>query len=148
MKKITVITLVGAIAMMLTFGIGIARTAGPCIVGQDYDQAPANSSRPPQNGFPSFGDGWNIEHGMMGPGMMGIYPWERPPFRQFSKPLDKEDAQALSQNYLNSTNNPNLKLGQETDKGIRYEFDIVTKDKSLVDRLFVSKDTGEIRSAY
>lgn len=148
MKKITVITLVGAIAMMLAFGIGIARTAGLCIVGQDYYQAPANSSRPSQKGFPSFGNGWNIERGMMGPGMMGIYPWKRPPFRQFSKPLDKEDAQALSQNYLDSTNNPNLKLGQETDKGIRYEFDVVTKDNSLVDRLLVSRDTGEIRSAY
>ena len=143
MKKITVITLVGAIAMMLSFGIGIARTAGPCIVGQDYDPAPATSSHPPQNGFPSFGDGWNIERGMM-----GIYPWGRPPFRVFSKPLDKEDARALSQNYLDSTNNPNLKLGQETDKGTRYQFDVVTKDNSLVDRLLVSKNTGEIRSAY
>jgi hypothetical protein len=148
MKKITVITLAGAIAMMLAFGIGIARTAGPCIVGQGYDQAPATRSRPPQNGFPSFRDGWNIERGMMGPGMMGISPWKRPPFRQFSKPLDKEDAQALSQSYLDSTNNPNLKLGRETDKGTRYEFDVVTRDDSLVDRLLVSKDTGEIRSAY
>jgi len=148
MKKITVITVVGAIAMMLAFGIGIAKTAGPCIVGQDYDHVPVTSSRPPQNGFPSFGDGWNIERGMMGPGVMNIYPWERPPFRVFSKPLDKEDARALSQNYLDSTNNPNLKLGQETDKGTRYEFDVVTKDNSLVDHLLVSKNTGEIRSAY
>jgi len=49
---------------------------------------------------------------------------------------------------LDSTSNPNLKLGQETDKGTRYEFDVVTKDNSLVDRLLVSKNTGEIRSAY
>lgn len=148
MKKVTVITLAGAIAMVLAFGIGIARTAGPCIVGQGYNQTPTTSSRPPQNRSNSFGGGRNIERGMMGPGKMGIYPWESPPFRQFDKPLDKEDAQALLQNYLDSTNNPNLKLGQETDKGTGYEFDVVTKDNSLVDRILVSKDTGDFRSAY
>jgi hypothetical protein len=156
MNKTTVITLAGGIAMMLAFGIGVAKTAGPCMVGPDYDKAPAASPQPPQDRSNSFGDGWNIERGMMGPGelngrgpgMTEIYPWVIPPRRQFDNPIDKKDAQALLQNYLDSTNNPNLKLGQETDKGTRYEFDVVTKDNSLVDRLRVSKDTGEIRSAY
>ena len=156
MNKTTVITLAGGIAMMLAFGIGVAKTAGPCMVGQDYYKAPAASPEAPQNRFNWFGDGWNIERGMMGPGelngrgpgMTEIYPWVIPPYRQFDTPIDKKDAQALLQNYLDSTNNPNLKLGQETDKGTRYEFDVVTKDNSLVDRLRVSKDTGEIRSAY
>jgi hypothetical protein len=156
MNKTTVITLAGGIAMMLAFGIGVSKTAGQCMVGPDYDKAPAASPQPPQDRFNWFGDGWNIERGMIGPGelngrgpgMTEIYPWVIPPYRQFDNPIDKKDAQALLQNYLDSTNNPNLKLGQETDKGTRYEFDVVTKDNSLVDRLRVSKDTGEIRSAY
>jgi hypothetical protein len=156
MNKTTVITLAGGIAMMLAFGIGVAKTAGPCMVGQDYDKAPAASPLPPQDRSNSFGDGWNIERGMMrpgwhnggGPDMMGIYPWDSPPYRQFDNPIDKKDAHALVQNYLDSTNNPNLKVGSETDKGTGYEFDIVTKDNSLVDRLLVSKDTAEIHSAY
>jgi hypothetical protein len=156
MNKTTVITLAGGIAMMLAFGIGVAKTAGPCMVGQDQDKAPAAGPEATQNRFNWFGDGWNIERGMMGPGelngrgpgMTEIYPWVIPPYRRFDNPIDKKDAQALLQNYLDSTNNPNLKLGQETDKGTRYEFDVVTKDNSLVDRLRVSKDTGEIRSAY
>ena len=45
MNKTTVITLAGGIAMMLAFGIGVAKTAGPCMVGPDYDKAPAASSR-------------------------------------------------------------------------------------------------------
>jgi hypothetical protein len=156
MNKTTVITLAGGIAMMLAFGIGVVKAVGPCMVGQDYDKAPAASPEPPQNRFNSFADGWNIERGMMGPGWhngrgpggVGIYPWDIPPYRQFNNPIDRRDARVLVQNYLDSTNNPNLKLGQETDKGTGYEFDIVTKDRSIVDRLLVSKDTAEIHSAY
>jgi hypothetical protein len=155
MNKTTVITLAGGIAMMLAFGIGVAKTAGPCMVGQDQDKAPAASPPPSQNRLNSFGDGWNIERGMMGPGelgrgpgMTGIYPWDSPPYRQFDSPIDIKDAHALVQNYLDSTNNPNLKVGSETDKATGYEFDIVTKDNSLVDRFMVSKDTAEIHSAY
>jgi len=156
MKRITVITLAGGIAMMLAFGIGVAKTIGPCRVGQDDDQAPLASPAPRQNRLNSFGNGWNIERGMMGPGwhngetagMMGIYPWDSPPYRHFDKPLDKKNAEALVQNYVDSTNNPNLVVGQEMDKGTDYEFDIVTKDNALVDRLLVSKGTAEIHSAY
>jgi hypothetical protein len=156
MNKTTVITLAGGIAMMLAFGIGVVKAVSPCMVGQDYDKAAAASLEPPQNRFNSFGDGWTIERGMMGSGwhngggprVVKIYPWDIPPYRQFNNPIDKRDAQVLVQNYLDSTNNPNLKLGQETDKGTGYEFDIVTKDSSIVDRLLVSKDTAEIHSAY
>jgi len=156
MNKTAVITLAGVIAMMLAFGIGVAKTAGPCIVGQDYGQAPAPSPESPQNRFNSFGDGWNIERGMMepvwrnggAPREVKIYPWVMPPYRQFDNPIAKKDAQVLVQNYVDSTNNPNLRLGQETDKGSGYEFDIVTKDHSIVDCLLVSKDTAEIHSAY
>lgn len=155
MNKATVITLAGGIAMMLAFGIGVAKTTGPCVVGPDRDKAPAAGPPPPQNHLNSFGNGWNIERGMMGsdglsrgPGMAKIFPWESPPYRQFGNPIDKKDAHELAQNYVDSTNNPNLKLGSETDNGTGYEFDIVTKDNSIVDRLLVSKNTAEIHSAY
>lgn len=156
MNRLPIITLAGAIAMMLAFGIGISSASGPCTEGQDYGRAQATGPSPPQNRSNSFGDGWNIERGMMGPGwrngtgaaMPGVYPWESPPYRRFDKPLDKMEALVLVQNYVDSTNNPNLKLGQETDNATGYELDIVTKDNSLVDRLLVNKDNAEIHSAY
>ena len=87
-------------------------------------------------------------HSGMGSDTPGAYPWYNPPYRRFPTPIDKKDAQTLAENYVDSTNNPNLKLGKEKDEVTDYEFDIVTRNNSLVDRLLVNKDTGEIRSAY
>jgi hypothetical protein len=121
MNKTTVITWAGGIAMMLAFGISVAKTAGPCMVGQDQDKTPAASPEATQNRFNWFGDGWNIEHGMMGPGelngrgpgMTAIYPWVIPPYRQFDNPIDKKDAHALVQNYIDfdlRSQNTDMKL--------------------------------------
>jgi len=53
------------------------------------------------------------------------------------------------ENYLNSTRNPNLKLGKIKDEGSAFEADIVTKSNgSLVDQMLVSKDTGWLHSVY
>jgi hypothetical protein len=156
MSKLRMITLVGAIAVMLAFGIGVSNAAGPSTGGQGSDRDHTTGTQPLQYRSDSFENDWNIERGMMGSGwhngtgagMLGVYPWETPPYRQFETPIDKKDARVLLQNYLDSTNNPNLKLGQETDNGTGYELDILTKDNSLVDRLLVNKATGEIYSAY
>lgn len=156
MSKLRTITLSGAIAVVLAIGIGVSSAAGPRTAGQDYDRDPTPGSQPPQYWSSSFENDWTIERGMMGPGwhngtgagMLGLCPWESPPYRQFETPIDQKDARVLLQNYLDSTNNPNLKLGQETNNGAGYELDILTKDNSLVDRLLVNKKTGEIRSAY
>jgi hypothetical protein len=89
--------------------------------------------------------GWGMGPGMMGPGYRGQYG---PQFRQSQKPLDREEAKEEVENYLRSTRNPNLKLGEITDKGSYFEADIVTKDNSLVNKIDVDKATGRMRSAY
>ena len=95
------------------------------------------------------GYGYGMGPGMMGPGY-GYGPNEPNPYarQQPQKPLDKDQAKAMVENYLKSTGNPNLKLGDIKDEGQYFEADIVTKDNSLVDKLLVDKDTGAMRSAY
>jgi hypothetical protein len=99
------------------------------------------------------GLGWGIGPGMMGykgmhhhGGSMG--PSYGPPGTQQGQPLSKDQAKALLENYLQSTNNPNLKLGDLSEKEDFYEADIVTKDGSLVDKIQVHKYTGWFRSGY
>jgi len=62
--------------------------------------------------------------------------------------LSEKDAQALLQEYLKATNNPNLKLGNISNKEGFYEADILTKDGSLADKIQVNKGNGWFRSAY
>jgi len=62
------------------------------------------------------------------------------------QPLTKDKATQLLQDYLQSTNNPNLKLAEVTEKGNVFEAGIVTPDKSLVDRIQVDKTTWLFRS--
>jgi hypothetical protein len=97
------------------------------------------------------GEGWGGMMGRgMGPGMMG--PGYGPgygygsQYQQPQKPLDKDQAEKLMENYLHSMRNPNLKLGNIEGKDGGYEAEIVTKDGSLVDKVFVDKDTGWMRS--
>jgi len=96
-------------------------------------------------------------YGMMGPGMMGpgygmgpgmMGPGYGPQYQQPQKPLEEKDIKSMLENYLQSTRNPNLKLGKITDKGPYFEADIVTKNEALVDKILVDKNTGWMRSAY
>ena len=90
----------------------------------------------------------------MGPGMMGYGygpqygPQYAPQYQQPQKPLNENQAKQLVENYLQSTRNPNLKLGKIEDKGNAFEANIVTKDGSLVNKVLVDKNTGWMQSAY
>jgi len=156
MKRFTVIPLNGAFAVLLTLGAAFSQTTGPQTKDKNYDRTSGTNCQSPWDRSTYLGDDWNIERGMIKPGwgsdmssdMLGVYPLYDPPYRRFAIPIDKKEAQTIAENYLDSTNNPNLKLGNERDEVTNYEFDVVTRDNSLVDRLLVSKDTGEIRSAY
>jgi hypothetical protein len=101
------------------------------------------------------GGGPGMGPGMMGPGRgMGpgyghqqgpqYGPWYQGP----QKPLEKEDAKRILENYLGSMRNPNLKVGEIQDKGYVFEAEILTKDNSLVDKILVDKRTGWMRSIY
>ncbi|MFH0924404.1 MAG: hypothetical protein V1872_02025 [bacterium] len=64
-----------------------------------------------------------------------------------SEPLTQNEATALAENYIKSTRNPNLKLGNVGDKSDYYEAEITTQEGSLVDKLQINKDTGLVRFA-
>ena len=64
------------------------------------------------------------------------------------KPLDRKQAVRRVDDYLKETNNPNLKIGMVRDKGSYFEVDIVTKNRSLVDKLKVDKKIGQMGSVY
>lgn len=66
-------------------------------------------------------------------------------FNQKGEPLTKDQAQQLLKDYLQ--NNPNLKVGELTDKGDFYDATIVTqKEGALVERLNIDKNTGWFRN--
>jgi hypothetical protein len=91
----------------------------------------------------------------MGPGMMGGYGsgygmgygYGRQS-QQTGKPIDAKEAEAMMNDYLKSSRNPNLKLGKIKDVGSAFEAEILTKKNDLVDRVHIDKATGTIRSAY
>jgi hypothetical protein len=62
-----------------------------------------------------------------------------------TKPLTQDEAKSLLEKSLN---NPNLKVGDISDKGATYEANIVTKEGSLVDKVQIDKNTGWFRSIY
>lgn len=62
--------------------------------------------------------------------------------------LTAEQAETVVQNYVQSTRNPNLKVGKVTETDTNFEVEIVTKDDSLVDKIVVDKRTGWTRSIY
>jgi len=87
-----------------------------------------------------------------GPGMMhrdwGRGPQYGPQYQQPQKPLEEKEVKEMLGNYLKSTRNPNLKLGNIEDKGSYFEAEILTKDDSLADKIAVDKTTGWMRSIY
>jgi len=131
--------------------------------GQGYGPHHQGGSRNNPNGNRGYGnDGYGMGPGMMGgqgygmgQGMMGP-EYGTEPSRQFpnggqqqpQQPIDKAQARSMVENYLQSTGNPNLKLGKITDDGSSFEANIVTKDNSMVDKILVDKNSGAMRSAY
>ena len=62
------------------------------------------------------------------------------------QPLTREQAKQMLDNYVSSSNNPNLKPGDVTDKGDVFEATIVTKDGALVEKIQIDKSTGWFRN--
>jgi len=93
-----------------------------------------------------MGRGYGMGSGYgRGPGSMGKAPEQGeigPGAGRLETPLKEDGARTVVENYLQSTRNPNLKLGKITEQGDAFEAEIVTKDGSLVDKLLVEKSTG------
>ena len=128
------------------------------ILGTVYAHAPGSGfAQPQQNGwycpYGAYQGGYGMGYGMMGygmgPGMMGLGYGYNQQSQQPQRSITEKDAKGIVGNYLNSTRNPNLKLGKIKDEGSAFEADIVTKSNgALVDKVLVSKDTGWLRSIY
>jgi hypothetical protein len=79
----------------------------------------------------------------MGGGMMGGrgYGYDQP-YAAPGKPLEMKDAKAMIENYLESTRDPNLKLGKIKDKGDAFGAGVVTKSNTLVDKILINKQAA------
>jgi len=96
------------------------------------------------------GSGYGMGRGMMGGDGSG-YGMGRSYGRQSQvtgKPMDAKEAEAMMDDYLKSTRNPNLKLGKIKDVEGVFEAEILTQKNDLVDRVLIDKETGTIRSTY
>lgn len=106
------------------------------------------------------GPGWGRHGYGMGPGMMGPgygygygmrgreYQGYGPQYQGPQGPLKEDDVKAMLENYVQSTRNPNLKVGKIVEKDASFEAEILTKDNALVDKIIVDKNTGWMRSIY
>ena len=126
-----------ALALSL-YGTNVSAQMGSGMMGQGNGR-----------GSGMMGGGYGSGSGMMGPGHGQQYGRQYAPrYQQPQKPLNENQAREMVENYLRSKNNPNLKLGKIEDKGNAFEANIVTQNGSLVNKILVDKDTGQMHSAY
>jgi hypothetical protein len=127
MKK-TIITFLFVFLLVL----GLHTAEGTAQMGPGYGMGPGMMG----------GQGGNNTYGgqQMGPGYGNSSQ-----YRQSQKPLDEKGAQEIAENYLQSVQNPNLKLGKIKDTGQVFEVEIVTKKSAdLVSKLAIDKNTGRM----
>ena len=130
-------------------GPGSGYGMGPGMMGPGYGYGPGTMHGGRGTGQGMMGPGYGMGPGMMGPGYGPRYgPPYGPQYQQPREPLKEKDAREMVENYLQSTRNPNLKLGKIEDKGPYFEAGILTKEGSLADKLAVDKNTGWMRSIY
>ena len=85
----------------------------------------------------------------LGAGYAGDHPcWQATSATATGQPLTKEQATALVQNRLTRIGNPNLKVGNVTEKDGIFDVEIVTKDNSLVEKAQINKQTGWTQRAF
>ena len=61
--------------------------------------------------------------------------------------MQKKDAEAMVEDYIQSLHNSDLKLGKITEKDGSFEAEILGKNKVVVDTIIVDKNTGWMQSA-
>jgi hypothetical protein len=106
-------------------------------------------------GAPGYGMGPGMMHGqgyggggMMGPMYAPGYGPEWAQQREKMEKLNEKQAKQLVEDHIRYIRNPNLQVGKTKEYDMAYEVEIVTKDGSLVDKVFVDKYTGWMRSVY
>jgi hypothetical protein len=126
-----------SVGSLLVFAVALAWAAPLFAQGRGYGMGPGMMGQ-------GQGSGYGMGPGMMGQGyeQQGYGPQNQQP----QKPITKSDAESMLKNYI--SRNPNLKLGTVQDQGDSFEAEVTTKEGSPVNKLFVNKDTGSIRSQY
>jgi hypothetical protein len=76
---------------------------------------------------------------LMGPG---------PGYLSSAEPLNRGQAKELLDRYIASSGNPNIKIGDIIETRDYFKVEILTKNDSLVDVLWVDKQTGWIKPTY
>jgi hypothetical protein len=76
-----------------------------------------------------------------------MYPWYHGA-RFWNRGLSLEDARLLLEKELGIDDNRHLKIGKATEHKTYYEFELLTRDDALIDRVQVHRYTGWFRSAY
>jgi hypothetical protein len=150
-RRMTMNKLLLGLALPLALALTLYGTDASAHMGYGYGMGPGM-----MGGYSGYymgpgmmGPGYGMGPGMMGYGYGPQYgPQYAPQYQQPQKPLNKNQAKELVENYLQATRNPNLKLGKIEDKGYAFEANIVTKDGSLVNKVLVDKNTGWMQSAY
>lgn len=66
--------------------------------------------------------------------------------RQLKQPLTEPEARKLMDNYV--AFNPNLKIGDVTEKDDLFVGNVVTREGSLVEKLVINKNNGWMRVEY
>ena len=88
----------------------------------------------------------------MGPGMnqerwgRGQYGPNSQPQQQQMRSLQEDSARNLAENYV--AGNPNLNIGDITEKEDAFVATVVTQDGSLVEKLLIDKETGWMKKEY
>ena len=133
----------------LLFGLALPLVLALTIYGTDASAQMGYGMMGQGNGKGSGMMGGGSGSGMMGPGHGQQYRHQNAPkYQQPQKPLSENQARKMMENYLQSQNNPNLKLGKIEDKGNAFEANILTTDGSQVNKILVDKDTGRMHSAH
>lgn len=99
-------------------------------------------------GCPWHGTGYR--RGVPNPGYGPSYGYTRRPPR-YAKPsgaMGLNEAKGMLEDYMKSTNNPNLKLGKIKEQKDRFVAQITTKDGSLVDEIALDRYSGYMGSIY
>ncbi|MFZ7110423.1 MAG: hypothetical protein ACOWYE_01965 [Desulfatiglandales bacterium] len=163
MKRIIFLTVILFVMSAFSFSQAFAQPMGPGMMGPGYgygqsegwNYCPYCGGDLARGGYGMghgrMGGGYGMGPGMMGPQYYGPQPGQRyqgPRYQEPQKPMDEKEAKGLLENYLQSTRNPNLKLGKIEDKGESFEAEIQTKDGSLIDKIVVDKRSGWMRSVY
>jgi hypothetical protein len=165
-RSLLIIALAVVLGLLLLFALAGLAQMGPGMMGWGGGGYSGQQYCPYCGGYlgsgggyygmgPGYGYGYGMGPGMMGPGYQGYGPQygspsgPQPQYQQPSKPLAEKDVKAMVENYVQSTRNPNLKVGKIAEKDRYFEAEILTKkNDALVDTILVDKNTGWMRSVY